>query len=121
MGIGFVSTYRAGLPGNEEIDIAHKLLVVVAWQAILAVAKVGFRPGMPEYGQKLHDAFKAQIYALGNPNFHTDPVYLDKIHIPFDIRLPGSSVPDVVYGPLGHQLAVFELKTGRVANTATQR
>jgi hypothetical protein len=118
MGITFVSTYREGLPGNEKIDIIHKMLVLEIHKAILAVTTLGFRAGMPGYGQALHEALDAQIELLGSPNLHVGKVYLDGWHVPFDIRLPGSSAPDVVYGPIDHPLAVFELKTGRAADTS---
>ena len=118
MGISFVSSYKEGIPGNEAIDIVHKMLVVEVFKAITTVTAFGFRPGMPGYGQALHKALDAQVEALNDPNLHVHTSYLFGWNIPLGIRLPGSSAPDIVYGPVDHPLAVFELKTGRAADTS---
>jgi hypothetical protein len=117
MRIRFESTFQPGIYG-PDIDAAHKLVMTMAGMAILTVGKLNFRAGMPGYGQALHLALAAQIDALGNPNFHSNPVYLNE-KLVMDGRIPlGASVPDVSYGPPGcPPLIVWELKTGRAVDT----
>jgi hypothetical protein len=116
MHVRFSSTYQSGV-NDPTIDLAHQLVMALVAKAILTVSQMNFRPGMPGYGQKLHDQLAMEITALGDPNLRANPVYFNEQSLE-DQRIPaGSSVPDVVYGPFGQKpLAAWELKTGRAAN-----
>lgn len=110
--VGMTSTYVPGVYG-EDIDIAHNLVTLLVWMAILKVTTPGFTPGMPGYGQELHQALADEINALNGVSLHAEQAYL--LGIPVPIRLPGSSVPDAIYGPLKGPMIVWDLKTGRSA------
>ena len=58
------------------MDKAHAQALGLVRVAILAIGRLGFRPGMPGYGQELDRALEYQITALHDPNFHAKPVYL---------------------------------------------
>jgi hypothetical protein len=113
MGVGFNSTYEKGKYG-EEIDKVHDLVMMVVASGILEVGSQNFRPGMPEYGRKLHDAVASKINALGLPNLVADPVYHEGNEIPN--RIGGSSVPDIYYKSPTGLMVVWELKTGRAVD-----
>ncbi len=110
------STYKPGVPGNEDIDIAHAVVTDMIYSAILTIGNAGFRPGMPDYGLLLHLALAAQLKLKGDPWLNSGLIYLNGNRVLGNSIPFGASVPDVVYGPPGHPLAVFELKTGRAVD-----
>jgi hypothetical protein len=114
MHVGFNSTYQKGVYG-EDIDKAHDLVVAVVGLAILQVGSQDFRPGMPEYGRKLHDAVATAINALDDPRLVANPVYLGGNEIQSG-QPKGSSVPDIYYESPTGKFVVWELKTGRAVD-----
>jgi hypothetical protein len=115
MDVQFFSTFDPS-GKDPEVIIAHKIVQVAVGRAILLVTKPGFTPGTPGYGQALDDALEEEILMLHHPMFHVKPVYLNMVYLgQMTFAPPGSSVPDVVYGPADHPLAVFDLKSGRAA------
>jgi hypothetical protein len=99
------STYKPGVPGNEDIDIAHAVVTDMIYSAILTIGNAGFRPGMPDYGLLLHLALAAQLKLKGDPWLNSGLIYLNGNRVLGNSIPFGASVPDVVYGPPGHPLA----------------
>jgi hypothetical protein len=117
MRVTFTTDYTPGVYGTD-VDTAHKLVMAIVGLAILEVGHTNFRPGMPGYGQALHDALSAQIKLLNHPGLSANPVYFKSFRLPDGESIPaGASVPDIVYAPGGVVLAAWELKTGRAAKT----
>ena len=114
MHVDINSTYVPGIHG-EDIDIAHNLVIALVQRAVLLVGQINFRPGMPDYGTELHRILNAEIKALHDPDLKSNPVYLLGSQVTTGTIPPGASVPDIVFGPPGHPLAVWELKTGSAA------
>ena len=82
----------------------------------MAVTRLDFKPGMPDYGQELDKALRLLIATGDFPGFTAQPVYLGGSFLSNQLKLPsGCSVPDFVYGPASHPLMIFELKSGRAA------
>jgi hypothetical protein len=105
-------------PLHPEFTIVHELVMRAVDEAILEVTTRDFRPGMPGYGQRLHDVVAAEIEALHHPGLVANPVYLggkefERLGIP-----AGASVPDIVYAIPHAPVVVFELKTGRATDTS---
>jgi hypothetical protein len=87
--------------------------------AILKVTTLTFRPGMLGYGQKLHDTLEEEIEAAPKDlNLHINNVYKDGKLLAGKRKPLGSSCPDVIFGPPGHPLAAFEVKSGTAADTS---
>ena len=112
MHVGMTSTYVPGVYG-PDIDIAHNFVMALVQRAILQVSTPAFRPGMPGYGLEPHKALAAEIEGLQGVSLYSEQAYL--MGAPVAGRPLGSSAPDVVYGPIGGPLVVWELKTGRAA------
>ncbi len=108
------STYEYGKYG-PEIDAAHKQALLMVYIATTAVGRLGFRPGMPDYGTELDLALTLLVKTGDFPGFSAQPVFLNGKLQRGGTRPPGSSAPDLVYGPEGHPLIIFELKSGRPA------
>ena len=118
MNVGFNSTYVPGIYG-EDIDKAHALVMFTVRLAILRVGSLDLRPGMPGYGQALHDDVEALIDALHDPNLWANPVYVEGKFSAGGAIPAGASVPDIVYtspSPGGLSVA-WDIKTGRAVNT----
>jgi hypothetical protein len=108
------STWVNGIYG-PEMDKAHADALMLVRVATAIVGKIDFRPGMPGYGQILDQTLANLVEDLHFPNFFVKPVYLGRELYKGPGYPPGSSVPDLVYGPKDHPLIIFELKTGRAA------
>ncbi|HLG86258.1 MAG TPA: hypothetical protein VKZ79_03575 [Alphaproteobacteria bacterium] len=112
LGVSMTSTYVPGVYG-KDIDIAHALVTDLVWMAILTITKPGFTPGTKGYGIALHNALAVEVRLLGDPELHAEQAYFKGFPVP--IRLPFSSVPDVLYGSIWNPKIVWDLKTGRSA------
>jgi hypothetical protein len=105
-------------PLHPSFTIVHELIMKVVNLAILQVTRRDFTPGMPGYGQKLHEAVALGIIALHHPGLVANPIYLGGDPFDGEVFPVGSSVPDIVYTENGAPAVVFELKTGRVVDTS---
>jgi len=83
--------------------------------AIIQVGSEKYRPGMPGYGKKLHDAVATAINALNDPLLVANPIFLGGDEVS-GIPPAGSSVPDIYYRSPSGLFVVWELKTGRAAD-----
>jgi hypothetical protein len=117
--VTFNSTYVPGVFG-EDVDTANLIVENAVHLAILKVGSPTFTPGMPGYGQALHEEVAAIIYALGDPRLSADPTYLNNDTIEGYPIPAGASKPDIVYRSPGGLHAVWEIKTGRATDTQCQ-
>jgi hypothetical protein len=105
-------------PLHPEFAVVHELVMRAVDLAILQVTRRDFTPGMPGYGQKLHDAVAMEIAALHHPGLVANPIYIGGNLFKGEVLPVGSSVPDIVYTENGAPAVVFELKTGRATDTS---
>jgi hypothetical protein len=105
-------------PLHPSFTIVHELIMKVVNLAILQVTRRDFTPGMPGYGQKLHDAVAIEIEVLDHPGLVANPIYLGGDLFDEEVFPVGSSVPDIVYTENGAPAVVFELKTGKATDTS---
>jgi hypothetical protein len=92
------------------------MVMLLVQSAILEVGQLNFTPGMPGYGQKLHEVLEKKVRALNDPELLPEQVYLSGER-KTDATIPlGASVVDIAYGPPGHPLIVFEVKTGKATD-----
>jgi hypothetical protein len=115
LNVGVTSNWVNGIYG-PEMDKAHEKALGLVRMAALIAGNVGFKPGMPGYGIILDRVLENEIEDLHASDFHVKPVYLNGTQVPEGSGYPpGSSVPDLVFGPVERPLMIFELKSGRAA------
>ena len=115
--VGFNSTFVPD-PYHPEFATVHALVMLLVRNAILQITTPTFGPGMPGYGQRLHDVVAMEINAAQVPGLVANPVYLGGGEFKGSAIPAGASVPDIVYTIPHAPVVVFELKTGRATDTS---